>query len=296
MKKQTAIFCLLAVTIIWGSGFVATKMAIDFGVSVGIINCIRGLIFTLLVFAIFPKPILNMSREQLKIGLIVGVFNALGFLIQTVGAKYTSPSNSAFITTTNVVMVPFLAWLVYKQRPKLKNFIAIGMCLVGMAVLTGVATSGMKLNVGDLYTLVCAFTYAVSIVLLAKPPENGHFAASAFLIGLTHFLGGLAYFIVVEKAVIPAIDWKVAILSVIYLGIGSSFIAQTMQVMAQKHITASTASLIMVLEGVWGSVFSIMFRYESFTTNLIIGGTLIVVSLVLSEIPSIKTRKKLRIK
>lgn len=292
MKKQTAIFCLLLATVIWGSGFVATKMALDFGVSVGITNGVRGFIFAVMVLALFPKQILHMSREQLKLGLIVGTFNVIGFLLQTVGAQYTSPSNSAFLTTTNAVMVPFLAWLIYKQRPMLKNFIAIGMCLIGMATLTGVITTGMKLNIGDFYTIICAFTYAVSIVLLAKPPENGHFAASAFLIGLTHFLGGFAYFIIAEKAVIPAIDWKIAILPVIYLGIFSSFMAQTLQVMAQKYVTASTASLVLMMEGVWGSAFSILFGYENFTLSLLLGGALIVVSLVLSEVQLLKKSKQ----
>lgn len=293
MKKQTAIFILIIVTIIWGNGFVATKMALDMGVTPGIMNAVRGLIFAVLIFVAFPKQIMSMNREEFKIGIIVGTFNFVGFILQTIGAIYTAPSSSSFLTTTNVVMVPFLSWIAFKQRPKAKNFIAVGFCMVGMAILTGILSQGVSLNKGDLYTLGCAFAFAMSIVLLAKPVEGGHFAASAFLIAFTHFIGSLLYFFVAEKAYIPQIDWKIAILPVLYLGIFSSFIAQTLQVMVQKYITASTASLIMMLEGVWGSVFSIMFGYENFTMNLLVGGLFIVASLVLSEIQLVKKRNKL---
>ncbi|MEG0020742.1 MAG: DMT family transporter, partial [Oscillospiraceae bacterium] len=144
--------------------------------------------------------------------------------------------------------------------------------------------NGLSFNRGDLYTIACAFAYAMSIVLLARTPQGGHFAAGAFLMGLTHFLGGLAYFILVEKAAIPSLDWKIAILPVIYLGLGSSFVAQTLQVAAQRYVSASTAALILMLEGVWGCIFSLLFGYESFSFSLLIGGALIIASLVLSEI------------
>ncbi|MEG0091378.1 MAG: DMT family transporter [Oscillospiraceae bacterium] len=295
MKKQTAIFCLFLVSLIWGTGFVATKMALDFGVTVGITNAVRGLIFSAMVFLFFRKSVVSMSAQQLKIGLLAGVFNVLGFLLQTIGAQYTAPSSSAFITTTNVVIVPFLGWIFLRQRPKMKNFIATGLCLFGMAIITGVLTSGLTFNVGDLYTIACAFAYAMSLVLLAKRPEGGHFAAGAFLMGLTHFLGGLIYFVLVEGAAVPDINWKIAILPVIYLGLGSSFVAQTLQVAAQRYVSASTAALILMLEGVWGCFFSILFGYEGFTLSLLVGGALIIASLVLSEVDGSKIlRNKIR--
>lgn len=284
MKKQTAIFLLVIVTVIWGGGFVATKLALNLGVTVGLLNMIRGLVFCLLMLMIFPKPIIHMSKPQLKAGLLVGFFNFGGFILQCIGAQYTTPSNSSFLTTTNVVMVPFLAWILYKMRPKIKNFIAIFICLIGMAILTGMFQSQITINVGDVYTVAGAFSFALSIVMLAKPPEGGHFAASAFLMGLTLFLGSTVYFVVAEGAKMPAIDWKLAILPVLYLSIGSNFIAQTLQIVAQKHLTASTASLIMVLEGVFGSIFSIMFGFEPFTFSLLLGGSFILASLVISEV------------
>lgn len=291
MRKHTAILLLVIVTVIWGGGFVAIKLSLDAGVSAGMLNMIRGLIFTVLVFAIFPRQVLTMSRGQLINGLLVGLFNFIGFILQAVGAMYTTPSNSSFLTTTNVVMVPFLAWILYKNKPKPRNIVAVFVCMAGMAVLTDIVNVGLRLNIGDIYTIAGALGFGLSIVLLAKQPEGGHFAAGAFLLGLTLFLGGAFYMIFFENASFAAVDWKSAVLPILYLSVGSNFIAQSMQIVAQRHLSASTASLVMMLEGVFGSVFSILFGFEKFTVGLLTGGGLIFISLIISEVQIIKAKK-----
>ena len=137
MKKSTAILMLIIVTVIWGGGFIGIKMALDGGMTAGTLNMARGFIFTAIVFGAFHQHILNMSKAELLNGILVGTFNALGFITQAVGALYTTPSNSSFLTTTNVVMVPFMAWAIFKVRPKLRNLVAVAVCMAGMGVLTG---------------------------------------------------------------------------------------------------------------------------------------------------------------
>lgn len=284
MKKQTAILLLFIVTIIWGGGFVAVKMSLDGGVTVGLTNMIRGGIFTVLVFICFRSQIMSMKLADFKIGLLAGGANMVGFLLQSMGAQYTTLSNSAFLTTTNVVMIPFMAWVLMKKKPVAKNYIAVAICMLGTAVLAGVFQNGLTFNVGDIYTLLCSFAFGLSIVFLAMQKSETHFAAGAFMMGLTHFIGGAAYFLIFEGGHIPQLDWKIAILPVLYLGIGSSFTAQSLQVAAQRYVNPSTASLVLMFESVFGSIFSIMFGFEEFTLNLLIGGSLIVASLVVSEV------------
>ena len=97
--------------------------------------------------------------------------------------------------------------------------------------------------------------------------------------------------VVFENASFAAVNWKEAILPILYLSIGSNFIAQSMQIVAQRHLSASTASLVMMLEGVFGSVFSILFGFEKFTLGLLTGGGLILASLIISEVQIIKAKK-----
>lgn len=291
MKKQTAILVMLLVTIIWGGGFVAIKIALDMGVTVGLMNMIRAAMFTAIILVLFHKHIFGMTKGEFKIGLLAGTANMMGFVLQSIGAQYTTLSNSAFLTTTNVVMIPFMAWIIMKRKPQPKNFVAVAICMVGTAVLAGVFQNGLSFNVGDLYSLACAFGFGLSIVFLAMQKSESHFAVGAFMVAVTHFLGGAFYFVFFEGMHMPQIDWKLAILPLIYLGAGSSFLAQSLQVAAQKYVNPSTASLVLMFESVFGSLFSILFGFEKFTLNLLIGGSLIVASLVVSEI-DFKAMKK----
>ncbi len=285
MKKSTASGLMFIVTVIWGGGFVATKLALDAGIPRGMLNMLRGAIFATLTFAAFPKKILGMTKEILTAGFLVGVFNRGGFVLQAIGAMYTTPSNSAFLTTSNVVIVPIWAWVIYKIKPTFRNIAAIAVCMTGMGVLSGVFNSRVTVNIGDVYTVAGAIVYAVAIVLLSKQPADSHFSQSAFLMGVTMFLGGLICFILFDdKTVLATIDVKSAILPVLYLSAGSNFIANSLQIVSQKHLPATTASLIMMLEGVFGSIFSIMWGFEKFTLGLVTGGGLILLSLVISEI------------
>ncbi len=292
MKKSTAIVLLVIVTVIWGGGFIGIKMALDNGMSAGMLNMVRGLIFSLVVFIAFPKKVLSMPKAEFTNGLLVGTFNALGFITQAIGALYTTPSNSSFLTTTNVVMVPFMAWAIFKIRPKLRNLLAVVVCMAGMGVLTGAFETEFVLNIGDLYTVIGALFFGLSIVFLAKQPEGGHFSTGAFMMGITLFAAGLVYMLVFEEISFSAVAWTKVVLPVLYLSIGSNFIAQSLQIVAQRHLSASTACLILMLEGVFGSIFSVMFGYEPFTVNLLLGGGLIVCSLILSEIQFVKKKDK----
>ncbi|MBQ7902564.1 MAG: DMT family transporter [Oscillospiraceae bacterium] len=292
MKKSTAIILLVIVTVIWGGGFIGIKMALDRGMSAGMLNMARGFIFSTVVFVAFPKNVLSMSKAEFTNGMLVGTFNALGFITQAIGALYTTPSNSSFLTTTNVVMVPFMAWAIFKIRPKLRNLLAVVVCMAGMGVLTGAFETEFVLNIGDLYTVIGALFFGLSIVFLAKQPECGHFSTGAFMMGITLFAAGLVYMLVFEEISFAAVAWTKVILPVLYLSIGSNFIAQSLQIVAQRHLSASTACLILMLEGVFGSIFSVLFGYEPFTINLLLGGGLIVCSLVLSEIQFVKKKDK----
>ena len=70
----------------------------------------------------FFKSIRRSTKKEIKHGVIAGFMLFLGFMLQTAGMQYTTISNSAFLTTTNVIMVPFLSWFIIKKRPDVKTF------------------------------------------------------------------------------------------------------------------------------------------------------------------------------
>jgi len=283
LTKTTANILLMVITIAWGLGFIFTKHALNIGISAGILNILRGFLFSSATLIFFFKKIRNMTLKDFKIGLIVGIMNFLGFITQTVGANYTTPSNNAFLTVTNVLMVPFIVWVLYKKRPSVKLFISVLICMYGMAWLTGFININYVVNIGDVLSLMCAFFFAVSIAIIGNSAKESEFSVIAFMMGLTQMLGGFAYFIIGERAVIPDFNWVLVIIPVLFLGLISSFMSQTVQVIAQKHTSASSAALIMTLEGLFGAIFSVLFKFDKMNISLIIGGELIMVSLIISE-------------
>ncbi|MHB1484146.1 MAG: DMT family transporter [Saccharofermentanales bacterium] len=290
MTKPIANLLLVFIAAIWGSGFIVTKIAVNENLSAGFITFSRGLLFTLFAFAVFHKRILKMTKEAFRVGLFVGLMNVGGYLTQTIGIKYTTPSNNAFLTSTYIVFLPLVAWIFYRKKLKVQKLVAILLCLFGTAVLTNVFSNSLTLNKGDLYSLLCAIFYAVSIAFLSYSAKTSDYAVIAFMIAIVQAIGGFAYFVIVEKADTAGVNWAAVILPVLYMGILCSFVAQTIQVIAQKHTSATTAGLIMMTEGLFGSVFSVMFGFEPFTLQLAVGGLIIMGSLSLMEVDWTKIR------
>lgn len=282
MKKNTAILLLLLVTVIWGGGFIAIKMCLNYGMTSGTLNMCRGAIFSATVFTVFHRQILSMSKETFKVGLFAGIFNSLSFIFRGIGAGLTKPSSTSFLSSISVVLVPFMVWAAYKVKPKAKNLVAVVVCLIGMAILTDMINQGFTMNTGDILVIISSVFFGTSIIILSRQPKDCHFSQSAFLLAITLFAGGLFYTLF-GHASFAGIRWNKAIMPLVYLAFLSNFVAQCLQIETRRYLPASTASLIMTLEGVFGSIFSVLLGFESFTMSLFWGGTIIFISLVICE-------------
>lgn len=283
VTRSIANLLLLSASVLWGSGFVVIKMALDANVSEGFINFSRGLLFAVFVLMFFYKRIIKMTAKEFKIGLIAGLLNFGGYMTQTIGLRYTTPSNNAFISSTYVVMIPFIAWIIYRKRIEAKSFLSIFICLLGMALLTGIFNTAFVINIGDIYSLICAAFYAGSIVALSYGARTADVSVIAFMLAVVQAAGGLVFTLWGGIGQLAAVNWSAALLPLLYIGIICSFVGQSLQVLAQKHTSATAAGLIMMLEGVFGSAFSIIFGFDHFTVNLFWGGALITLALILLE-------------
>lgn len=96
--------------------------------------------------------------------MLIGTFLFLAFYVQTVALQYTTPSNNAFITAANVVIVPFLWWAISKKKPGAKFIVSSFLCLLGIGILSINFSEGFAFKIGDLMTLGCAFLFACQIV------------------------------------------------------------------------------------------------------------------------------------
>ena len=277
-KSLYADLSLLLVAIIWGSGFVVTKNALDVMTPFYIMG-FRFIIAALAITLISFKRLKKATKLDIKAGIIVGFFMFIGFAFQTVGLKYTTAGVQAFITASNVVMVPFMYWILSKKRPdKFEMFGAI-LCFIGIGVLS--LDNNLNVGVGEFLTFLCAIGYALQIVAV------GYFAKDVdpFVLSTVqlYFAAILSFIIAIIFEPKITVFTSEMIFPIFYLGIFSSMIAFLIQNIAQGHTSSTHAAIIMSLEAVFGSVFSIMLLNDPINFKFFIGCIAILLSVVASE-------------
>lgn len=284
VTKTRANLMLLLAAIIWGAGYIFSKMATNAHMQAGLINAIRGFVYAGLAFIFFHKAIFKMTGVDFRIGLTAGFINFLGYQFQTWGLKSTTPSNNAFLTAIYVVMIPFIVWVLFHRRPELKSYVAILIAMAGMMFLTNVLQHGFTLHIGDLLTIISAFFYALQIVYFSMRTTSTSPLSLSFMLGLTQGTFGLIWSLLFEHATYGVINWQAGLWPVIVLGILSSFGAQTLQIIGQRYTDPVPAGVILMTESMFGSIFSVVLGFEPFTSNLLIGGSLIVVALLIMQL------------
>jgi drug/metabolite transporter (DMT)-like permease len=125
MKEKTqrlATLALIAVTVIWGSGFIATQFAIDSQMPTPWIMMIRFLVGALCIFLFFRKRIAPTPKRTVLHGMVAGFILYIAFYTQTVGQGRTTISNAAFLTATNIIMIPLFAVDFHQKAPAIAHF------------------------------------------------------------------------------------------------------------------------------------------------------------------------------
>ncbi|MPW26937.1 EamA family transporter [Alkalibaculum sp. M08DMB] len=274
-------FGLLMTAFVWGSGFVAVKNALD-SLSPMYIMVARFSIATLLMGILFHKKVLEINKSDVKAGIVIGLFLFFAFASQTIGLQYTLAGKQAFLTATNVIMVPFLFWVFSKERPDKFNMIAAILMIVGIGLLTLDLNYGLVLNKGDLLTLLCAFLFACHIISV------GYYAKKHDPIKLTVLqfavvtILSILFMFIFEKPTLVLVPAN-GLYEIIFLGLFSTFMAFLIQNIAQKYTTPSHTALILSLEAFFGSILSVIFLGDLFNNSMILGSSIIFIAIITAE-------------
>lgn len=285
MKNKTNLLVTLGlflVAMIWGSGFIATQIAIDEGLSSSFIMFVRFTMAAIVMGAVNVKNIKALKRKELQGGIVVGIFMFLAFTLQTIGLQFTTPSANAFITATCVVMVPFFSWVVFKHKPANKAFVGAIICFAGVGVLALSPGEGLVISKGDLITLVGAVAFAFHTVGLGVFAKKIDSKLLTFLQITTAAVLSFAVFMVVDRDFSAFASMK-GLLAVLYLAVFSTCVAYFIQTTCQKYATPSKTAIIISTESLFGTMLSIVMGFEPFTYYLVIGGLAILLSVLIIE-------------
>ena len=280
MKKYQADFGLLLVGFIWGTGFIASKIGLDGGLSPYYMMFLRAMFASVFLTIIFFREIINIRKREIIAGVLLGTFLYLGFTFQTVGLAYTTVSKNAFLTAINVVIVPYLYWMFYKKKPDKFAILSAILCLSGIGLLS--LTGGdMGVNKGDILTAICAVFFGCHITftgILSKKLDAVRlnllqiYTMAAFALITCLFNNSLVFHLT-----------QTQFLSALYLGIFSTGICFLLQTTCQQYTTPARASILLCTESLFGAVLSFLIFHEILTTKAIIGAGLILFSVIVSE-------------
>lgn len=278
MRKYLGEIGLIVTAIIWGSGFVATSIALSYYTPYQTM-AIRFLVGGVILSFIFFNKVKTLSKQVLKKGFILGAILYIAFALQTVGLQYTTPSKNAFITAINVVIVPLIAFLFY--RKKLNRFEVIGavLALIGVGFMSLELTGAI--NFGDFLTFLCAIGFAFHIVYTSLFVENEDPIQLTIVQLFTAAL--IAFVVITFKGELAMPFEPVTLLPVLYLGVFSTAVAYVLQTTGQKLVSETKTAIILSTEAIWGMVFSIIILSELITVRMMIGAILILSAIVISE-------------
>lgn len=298
-KNTVRGFILLFITVtIWGTAFVAQSVGMDF-VGAFTFNASRSLLgglFLLPVIAVIqrknngsnikndrsPQEIKDGRRLLLKGGISCGLCFFVASNLQQVALKYTSVGKAGFITAMYIIFVPLFSIFLHKKAG-LKLWISVLMAVIGLYFLCMAGNESFSIEKGDLLLMLSAIGYTFHILVI------DHFAdkvdgvkMSCIQFWVAAFLGGIITFIFEDPDIGMLLQ---AWVPLCYAGIMSCGVAYTLQIVAQKDLNPTVASLIMSLESVIAAISGWAILGERMGGREIFGCVLMFAAIIIAQLP-----------
>ncbi|HJU04377.1 MAG TPA: DMT family transporter [Nitrospiraceae bacterium] len=267
---------LLLTTLVWGATFPATKAVLDQipPLSFLFLRFLVGAVLALAVILVLKIP-LRTDRLTLRMSLVATVWLFFGYVLQTDGLRYTTASNSAFITALYVVFVPL-----FLKRFQPRIWMSAGLALLGLWFLVDPSVS---LNIGDLMSLACAAAFGAHIVCLESYTRQGD-AVSLFAWQMVLVTGVMFIAMIVESPAMAAfMPTRMLLIGLSVTGVCATG-AFAVQMWAQKIVPAQRVALIFSLEPAYAAWLSWYFLGEHLDPRGWVGSVLILAAVLLGSI------------
>lgn len=277
---------LFVISIIWGSAFVAQRIAGQLG-SVYLFNGFRYLLAGMVVLpfalrsvrgAIYDPPSVASSPAKLKWIISAGFLLFIASALQQVGIVFTTAGNAGFITSLYVVLVPLVLFIFWQEKIHWISLLAVSIAVIGTFLLS---TSGrFELHLGDALEFLGAMFWAFHVIVVGKFARK--YNVYSFSVGQLVVCGllNLSVGIFFEPALPLTAGLGIAIL---YTALFSLGLCYTLQVWAQRHTSPADAALILSLESVFAVLCGWWLLGERLVGIQVLGCVLIFLAVLLSQ-------------
>ena len=287
-KKLAGSLLLLLTAFIWGCAFVSQRIGMSY-VQPFTFNSIRTFIGGLFLIPFIPvfcrnKPMLPPKGQERKVllagGLVCGLLLCLATNLQQVGLQYTTAGKGGFITSLYIVLVPCLG-LFIGQRIGKALWAAVVLAVAGLYLLC--MGERFVLERGDFYILLCALTFAFHILAVGYYATRTDGIKLSCLQFLISGAVGMVFMFIFEAPHIK--DILACTLPILYAGIFSCGLAYTFQIIGQKHVDPTVASLLMSFESVFAALSGAIILGEHLSFKELSGCILMFSAVILAQLP-----------
>ena len=290
MKKEQikGSLLLFLAAIIWGVAFVAQSVGMDY-VGPFTFNCVRTLIGGIVLIPCIA--ILNRGKVKKKTdftekkrlllgGICCGVALTTGSTLQQFGIMYTTVGKAGFITAFYIIIVPILG-LFLGKKCGVSVWISVVIALAGLYFLC--ITDGFSIGKGDIYVFLGAIAFSIHILVIDHFTQ---FNDGVKMSCIQFFVCGILCFVPMMLFEQPEISmillaWK----PILYAGVMSCGVAYTLQIVGQKNMNPTVASLILSLESVTSVIAGFLVLHQNLSHRELIGCGLMFVAIVLAQLP-----------
>lgn len=289
---------LLLTATIWGIAFVAQSVGMDYvgGFTFNAVRSIIGAIvlLPLIFFLDSRKPKTELSENEKKAqrktlllgGLCCGVFLCLASNFQQFGIKYTTVGKAGFITACYIVIVPILG-VFLKKKCSIYVWIAVALSLIGLYLLC--IKDGFSIGKGDALVFICAILFSFHILIIDhfSPLTDGVKLSCIqfFVSGILSAIPALIF----EHPTVPSI--LAAWMPILYAGVMSCGVAYTLQIIGQKGMNPTIASLILSLESCISVLAGWILLGQSLSIKEGIGCVIMFAAIILAQLPEPASKK-----
>lgn len=293
MKREQvrgSLLLLLAASI-WGSAFVSQSVGMEY-VGPFTFNCVRSLIGGIVLIPCIAflnrgkskKKMMASEKKRLLLGgICCGIALTTGSTLQQFGIMYTTVGKAGFITAFYIIIVPILGMLLGKKCG-MSVWISVVIALAGLYFLC--ITDGFSIGKGDIYVFLCAIAFSIHILVIDYFTQ---FNDGVKMSCIQFFVCGIICFVPMMLFEHPEIGtillaWK----PILYAGVMSCGVAYTLQIVGQKHMNPTVASLILSLESVTSVIAGFFVLHQNLSQRELIGCVLMFIAIILAQLPQKK--------
>ncbi|MDR3215315.1 MAG: DMT family transporter [Bacilli bacterium] len=283
-NHQGAIMGLVLISMLWSFSFICGSKIINSGVTSEVLLFARFGVGALFLGIINIKSLKKISKADLIGGIIAGLCILFAIYFQNIALKFTTVSKISFISSMNIIIVPFLAYFINKAHIRKKHILGLLISVVSICFLSLDFNDLSNVNIGDVFCIMTATGLALQLVVLKKYAGKTNPGNLTFIHACVVCLGGLIICLFTHPNYNDL--WQgLNIYYLLYLGIIAVGFCYSMQAWCSKYVGEVLTCILLASQSIFGSIFDILIFHTTITYQLLVGGLLMLLAIYVLVVP-----------